>query len=110
MGGSRSHTPSVEEPVQVWVLCSSPRSARNTLTESWRPSPSALLLRCPTPLLSHTMLPSQSTSWSRTPTKSWSSTTKLFTTSASEHLSSLPLLHRYVRCNLLHQIPWPAQL
>merc|ERR1712157_358092 len=87
---SRSPTPSVVVPVLVWVPSSSPRSERNILTESWRPSPSSPLQRCPTPLLSHITPPSPCISSSRTPMRSKSSITRPSTISASEPSSSPP--------------------
>merc|ERR1711966_353278 len=55
------------------------------VTYSVMPSP-----RCPTPLLSHTTPPSPSISSLRTPTTSCALTTRPFTISASEPLSSPP--------------------
>merc|ERR1711966_201451 len=76
--------------VLVWVLSSSPRSVRNTPTESWPPSPYALPPRCLTPSLSPTMPPSPCTSSLRTLTSASASTTKPFMTSASVPSSSPP--------------------
>merc|ERR1712086_335002 len=68
----------------------SPRSERSTQTDRWSPTPSCHPPRCPTPLLSHTTPPSPSISSLRTPTTSCALTTRPFTISASEPLSSPP--------------------
>merc|ERR1711881_474569 len=87
---SKSPTLSVVVLVLEWELSSSPRSEKNTPTESWKPSPSSHPPRCPIPLLSHTTPPSPSISSSRTPMSAWSSITKPSTISASGPLSSPP--------------------
>merc|ERR1711906_512 len=87
---SRSPTLSVVVPDPVWEPSSSPRSERSTQTDRWSPTPSCHPPRCPTPLLSHTTPPSPSISSLRTPTTSCALTTRPFTISASEPLSSPP--------------------
>jgi hypothetical protein len=75
------------EQVQAWVLSSSQRSEKNIPTESCKLSQSSHRQRSLIPSLNHTMLPSQSINWSKTPMSAWSLTTKPFTISASEPLS-----------------------
>merc|ERR1712167_356142 len=87
---SRSPTPSEVVPDPVWELSSSPRSEKNTQTESWLLSQSCHHQRYLIPSLSHTTPPSQSINWSRTPMRSCALITKLFMISASEPLSSPP--------------------
>merc|ERR1711898_59415 len=87
---SRSPTPSVVVPDQVWEPSSSPRSEKSTQTESWLPSPSCHPPRYLIPSLSHTTPPSQSISSSKTPMRSCALITKLFMISASEPSSSPP--------------------
>merc|ERR1712178_132339 len=87
---SKSPTPSVVELDLVWELFSSPRSEKNTQTESWPPSPSCHLQRSLTPLLSHTTPPSPSINLLRTPMRLCALITKLFMISASELLSLPP--------------------
>merc|ERR1712025_540739 len=87
---SRSPTLSVVVPDPVWEPSSSPRSEKSTQTESWPLSPLCHHQRYLIPSLSHTTLPFQSISSSRTPMRLCSLITKLFTISASEPLSSPP--------------------
>merc|ERR1712188_152830 len=87
---SRSPTPSVVELDPVWEPSSSPRSEKNTQTESWPLSQSCHHQRYLIPLLSHTTLPSQSISSSKTPMRLCALITRLFMISASEPLSSPP--------------------
>merc|ERR1719326_997010 len=87
---SRSPTPSVVVPDLVWEPSSSPRSEKSTQTESWLLSRSCLPPRCQIPSLSHTTLPFQCISSSRTPMRSCALITRLFTISASEPSSSPP--------------------
>merc|ERR1711959_319855 len=89
---SRSPTPSVVVLDPVWEPSSSPRSEKNTQTESWPLSPSCHHQRYLIPLLSHTMPPSQSISLLRTPMRLCALITKLFMISASELLSLPPQL------------------
>merc|ERR1711881_816663 len=85
---SKSPTPSVVVPDQVWEPSSSPRSEKSTQIESWPLSRSCHPQRCQIPLLSHTTPPSQSISSSRTPMRSCALIMRLFTISASEPSSS----------------------
>merc|ERR1711988_1449893 len=87
---SRSPTPSVVVPDQVWEPSSSPRSEKSTQIESWPLSPSCHPQRYLIPSLSHTMPPFPSISSSRTPMRLCALITKLFMISASEPLSSPP--------------------
>merc|ERR1712083_540646 len=87
---SRLPTPSEVVLDLVWEPSSSPRSEKSTQTDRWSPTPSCHPPRCPIPSSSHTTPPSPSISWSRTPTMSCASITRLFMTSASEPLSSPP--------------------
>jgi len=77
---------------QEWEPFSFQKSERNTLTESWKLSPSFPPPRCPTPSLNPTTPLYQSTNWSRMQTNAWSLTTKPFMISVSEPSSSPPLL------------------
>jgi hypothetical protein len=70
---------------QVWEPSSSLKSEKSTLIESWKPSPLSHHPKCQIPSSSHIMLPSQSTNSSRTLMNAWSSITKHFMISASEH-------------------------
>merc|ERR1712048_1041507 len=85
---SKSPTPSVVVLDLVWEPSSSPRSEKNTQTESWPLSPSCHHQRYLIPLLSHTTPPFQCISSSRTPMRLCALITKLFMISASEPLSS----------------------
>merc|ERR1711981_877362 len=87
---SKLPTPSVVVLDPVWEPSSSPRSEKNTQTESWPLSPSCHHQRYLIPLLSHTTLPSQSISSSKTPMRLCALITKLFMISASEPSSSPP--------------------
>merc|ERR1712032_1365396 len=87
---SRSPTPSVVVPDPVWEPSLSPRSEKSTQTDRWSPTPLCHPPRCPTLSSSHTTLPSLSISSSRTPMMSCALTTRPFTISASEPLSSPP--------------------
>merc|ERR1711981_847793 len=87
---SRSPTLSVVVPDQVWEPSSSPRSEKSIQTESWPLSQSCHHQRYLIPLLSHTMLPFQSISSSKTPMRLCALITKLFMISASELLSLPP--------------------
>merc|ERR1712151_1063188 len=87
---SRSPTPSEVVPDPEWEPSSSPRSEKSTQTESWPLSPSCHHQRYLIPSLSHTTLPFQCISSSRTPMRLCAFITKLFMISASEPLSSPP--------------------
>merc|ERR1711998_174114 len=87
---SRSPTPSVVVLDPVWEPSSSPRSEKNTQTESWPLSPSCHPPRGLIPSLSHTTPPSLSISSSRTPMRLCALITRLFMISASEPSSSPP--------------------
>merc|ERR1712110_524987 len=87
---SRSPTLSVVVPDPVWEPSLSPRSEKSTQTDRWSPTPLCHPPRCPTLSSSHTTLPSLSISSSRTPMMSCALTTRPFTISASEPLSSPP--------------------
>merc|ERR1712188_241186 len=87
---SRSPTLSVVVPDPVWEPSSSPRSEKNTQTESWPLSPSCHPQRYLIPSLSHTTPLSPSISSSRTPMRSCALITRLFMISASEPSSSPP--------------------
>merc|ERR1711981_1463986 len=87
---SKLPTPSVVVPDPVWELSSSPRSEKNTQTESWPLSQSCHHQRYLIPLLSHITPPFPSISWSKMPMRLCALITKLFMISASEPLSLPP--------------------
>merc|ERR1712151_1276971 len=87
---SRSLTLLVEELDPEWEHSSSPRSEKSTQTDRWSPTLSCHPPRCLTPSSSHTTPPFPSISSSRTPMMSCALTTRPFTISASEPLSSPP--------------------
>merc|ERR1711959_46147 len=87
---SKLPTPSEVVLDLVWEPSSSPRSEKNTQTESWLLSQSCHHQRYLIQSLSHTTPPSQSINLSRTLMRSCALITKLFMISASEPLSSPP--------------------
>merc|ERR1711934_926067 len=87
---SKLPTPSEVVLDPVWEPSSSPRSEKNTQTESWLLSQSCHHQRYLIPSLSHTTPPFQSINWSKTLMRSCALITKLFMISASEPLSSPP--------------------
>merc|ERR1712167_75651 len=103
---SKLPTPSEVVPDLVCEPSSSPRSEKNTQTESWLLSQSCHHQRYLIPLLGHTMLPSQSISSSKTPMRLCALITKLFMISASELLSSPP--QPMVILTISSQLPSPV--
>ena len=81
---SKSVTHSEVVPVQVWELCWSQRSEKNTQIELWKPSPSCLHPRSQTQSLNPTTPLYQCINWSKTPMSAWSLITRPCTISASE--------------------------
>ena len=87
---SRSLTLWEEEQDPVWEPSSFQKSEKNIPIESCKLSQLSHPQKSQIPLLNHTMLPSQSISWSKTPMSAWSLTTKPSMISASELLNSPP--------------------